>query len=197
VRLLNTLKGRTPYELLTGNTSDISELLEFSCFQPVWYYEPNTFPHQNKHIVRWLGITHQIGQSMCYWLLPESGSPIARTTIQSITDEELNEHVVKQRLDQLDEKLNQKFYGPEQEIFPFTLYREDKEEDDMEIELMEPEAQVPEIDDIEADSYDQILLTEPLLIKEGELVRAKIIGRKRDMDGNLISTYDHNPSLNT
>jgi hypothetical protein len=115
VRLLNTLKGRTPYELLTGNTSDISELLEFSCFQPVWYYEPNTFPHQNKHIVRWLGITHQIGQSMCYWLLPESGSPIARTTIQSITDEELNEHVVKQRLDQLDEKLNQKFYGPEQE----------------------------------------------------------------------------------
>jgi hypothetical protein len=52
---------------------------------------------------------------MCYWLLPESGSPIARTTIQSITDEELNEHVVKQRLDQLDEKLNQKFYGPEQE----------------------------------------------------------------------------------
>jgi hypothetical protein len=43
---------------------------------------------------------------------------------------------------------------------------------------MGPEAQVPEIDDIEADSYDQILLTEPLLIKEGELVRVKIIGKR-------------------
>jgi hypothetical protein len=109
-------------------------------------------------------------------------------------NEELNEDVIKQTL--LDEKLNQKFYNLVQEIISFTLYREDEDENGMETELMEPEAQAPDVDDIKTDSYDQILLTEPLLTREGEQVRARIIGRKRDNDGNLIGMYDHNPSLN-
>jgi hypothetical protein len=56
---------------------------------------------------------------------------------------------------------------------------------------------VLEIDDMESDVYDQILMTEPMVIKEGELGRAKIIGKKQDNNGNLIGKYDHNPTLNT
>jgi uncharacterized lipoprotein YehR (DUF1307 family) len=78
---LSQLQGRTPYEIVTGNTPDISELLEFEWYQPIWYYEPSKFPHQNKHIGRWLGIAHRIGQALCFWILPRSGIPIARTTI--------------------------------------------------------------------------------------------------------------------
>jgi hypothetical protein len=43
-RPLPQLHGRTPYEVLTGNTPDISEFLEFSWFQHIWYYEPSVFP---------------------------------------------------------------------------------------------------------------------------------------------------------
>jgi hypothetical protein len=36
-RPLPQLHGRTPYEILAGNTSDISEFLEFEWFQPIWH----------------------------------------------------------------------------------------------------------------------------------------------------------------
>lgn len=47
------------------------------------------------------------------------------------------------------------------------------------------------------DSYDELLLTEPTLIREGTASRARIIGRKRDSNGNLVGTYDPYPILNT
>jgi hypothetical protein len=49
-RLLPQLNGRTPYEMKMGNTLDISELLEFEWYQPIWYYEPSAFPQQNRLI---------------------------------------------------------------------------------------------------------------------------------------------------
>ncbi len=56
---------------------------------------------------------------------------------------------------------------------------------------------VPDVDTIEADTYDELLLTEPILTREGQPTRARIIGRKRDQDGNPVGTYHHNPLLNT
>ncbi len=81
-RPLPQLNGRTPYEILTGNTPDISEFLEFVWYQLVWYYETQVFPNQTRLPARWLGVAHRVGQAMCYWLLPESGVLIARTTIK-------------------------------------------------------------------------------------------------------------------
>jgi hypothetical protein len=56
VRPVPQQKGRTPYEILTGKTPDISEFLEFTWYQPVWYYEPTVFPEQTRHIGRWVGV---------------------------------------------------------------------------------------------------------------------------------------------
>ena len=36
--LLLQLHGHTPYKMITGNTPDISKFLEFTWYQPVWYY---------------------------------------------------------------------------------------------------------------------------------------------------------------
>jgi hypothetical protein len=77
-RPLSQLHGRTPYEVLTGNTPDISEYLEFSWYQPIWYYEPEVNPEQSKTLARWIGIAHRVGQAMCYWVLPSSGVPICK-----------------------------------------------------------------------------------------------------------------------
>lgn len=70
-------EGRTPYESMYGHTPDISSLCNFDFYEPVWYYDPQEFPDDKRKMARWLGETHGIGQAMCYWLLPESGIPIA------------------------------------------------------------------------------------------------------------------------
>jgi hypothetical protein len=104
-RPLPQLHGRTPHEVLTGNTPDISEYVEFSWYQPVWYYVSDVFPQQNKFLARWIGVAHRIGQAMCYWLLPASGIPIARTTIQAISPLELDSAECQEGKRQLDEKI--------------------------------------------------------------------------------------------
>jgi hypothetical protein len=66
VRPLQQLHGRTPYEVLTGNTPDVSEFIEYEWYQPVWYYKPSAFPEKRKYLARWIGIAHRVGQAMCY-----------------------------------------------------------------------------------------------------------------------------------
>jgi len=66
---------------VTGNTPDISEYLACEWFQPVWYYDTSSFLNATHHIGRWIGVAHIIGQAMCFWILPESGIPIARSTV--------------------------------------------------------------------------------------------------------------------
>jgi hypothetical protein len=87
---LYSLHGRTPFGLVTGNTPDISECIAFHWFQPVWYFDHTSFPEPTRHIARWIGVAHNVGQAMCYWILPESGIPIARSTVQPMDDIELH-----------------------------------------------------------------------------------------------------------
>ena len=78
------------------------------------------------------------------------------------------------------------------------LYMEDEEDDNGDdIEPYEPEACTPNIDEFEADQYDELLLAEPLLPRNNTLVPARIVGRKRDQEGNPIGHYNANPLLNT
>ncbi len=148
-------------------------------------------------MARWIGVAHRVAQAMCYWLLPSTGVPIARTTIQKIKQDDMMADQVKNAITQLDTSLEVKLRSDNPEI-PFILYRENMQLEDMEVdEPIQPETSVQEVDDIELDAYDELLLTEPLLEKDGELIRAKITGRKRDQEGNLVGHYSTNPLLNT
>jgi hypothetical protein len=58
-RPLWKLMGRTPWEVVTGSTPDISEWIEFDWYQPVWYHDPGDFPNNDlEHVGRWLGVSH-------------------------------------------------------------------------------------------------------------------------------------------
>jgi hypothetical protein len=170
---LSQLHGRTPYEVLTGNTPDISEFLEFRWFQPIWYYEPSVFPEQNRLMARWLGVAQRVGQAMCFWLLPSSGAPIARTTIQAIAEEELSRDETKQMIDAFDKLINEnnKNDSPRTSLH---LYREDEiidEDFNQDQELIEPESAALIIDEIQADAYDELLYVEPVLHRDGQMLR--------------------------
>jgi hypothetical protein len=50
---LYSLQGRTPWEIVTGHTPDISEYTTFVWYDPVWYYEPlSSFPEDRKLLAR-------------------------------------------------------------------------------------------------------------------------------------------------
>jgi len=70
---LYVLHGRTPYEMVTGNTPDISEHVDFGWYDLVYYYDEAAFPNPKTHMARWLGVAHRVGQALCYWLLTQTG----------------------------------------------------------------------------------------------------------------------------
>jgi len=179
---LYQLHGLTPIEILTGNTPDISEYLDFEWYQPIWIYDSAPFPEKRRNIGQWLGIAHRVGQAMCYWVLPPSGVPIARTTVQAISKDELSTDVVKNQLQTYDGETAIKL-GPKRSddasSFPpnLRIYMEDEADDNNDdIEPFEPEACVPNVDAFEADQYDELFLTEPLLPRNNMLLPARIIG---------------------
>ena len=95
---LYKLHGRTPYEIVAGDTPYITEWLEYDFYQPVWFHSPAAFPVEKQLLGRWLGVVHGVGQALCYWILPVSGVPIARSTVQSISKDDLT---TKEVIDEL------------------------------------------------------------------------------------------------
>jgi hypothetical protein len=187
---LRQLHERTPYEILTGNTPDISEFVEYEWYQPVWYFEPSAFPEQRKYLARWIGIAHRVGQAMCYWLLPASGVPIARTSIQAITKAELQTASTIQLIQTYDQTIQDKLQNLTNDANPMilSLYRED--EDPEEEEDAPIESPVPII---EEDTHNELLLAKPFLTTTNDHIKAKIIGRKRDQDGQLVGHLQQQP----
>jgi hypothetical protein len=88
-----SLAGRTPLEAITGETPDISEYLDFGFYDYVWYKDNAGFgPNE---VGRWLGVSHNIGNAMSYWILKSTGSIVSRSTVQRITDNEKGTDEVK------------------------------------------------------------------------------------------------------
>ena len=92
------LHGRTPYEIVAGDTPNITEWLEYDFYQPVWFYSPAAFLVEKQLLRRWLGVAHRVGQALCYWILPLSGVPIARSMVQPILKDDL---AMKEVIDEL------------------------------------------------------------------------------------------------
>jgi hypothetical protein len=78
--LLKYVEGRTPLEIVTGETPDISEYLDFEFYN--WILHQSNTGLGEVEVGRWLGVSHRVDQLMSYWVLPESGIPISGTTVQ-------------------------------------------------------------------------------------------------------------------
>ena len=99
------LDRRAPIEQITGETPDKSEYVDFSFYDWVWYRDnagvgDNMFGH-------WLGVSHRIGNLMSFWILTPNGRVISRTTVQQVTNLELQTNEVKQRCTEYDVRIKE------------------------------------------------------------------------------------------
>jgi hypothetical protein len=175
------LHGRTPHEMVTGNTPDITEYVEFSWYQPIIYYEDLLFPDTKRKIARWLGVAHRVGQALCYWLLANSGQVIARTTVQQLTDDELLSPVIQQEIRDFDLQVSQvlasdTFWNSDSsfdDIFSNDVYGQEC------VEPYDPSAEMPNQNEFpDYDSYDQYISAQVLLPRGDSYEKGTVIRRK-------------------
>ena len=77
----------TPLEALTWDTIDISEWIEFELYDSVVYWDDRE-NEAKQSIGRWLGPSHHVGSSLCYYILTEKATVLSRTSVQHTTKEE-------------------------------------------------------------------------------------------------------------
>jgi hypothetical protein len=81
------LGGRCPLERIAGESVNISEYVDFGFFDRVWYKEYAGLGETKLSL--WLGVSHRVGTLMLYWILTAACRVLSRTTVQSITNLEL------------------------------------------------------------------------------------------------------------
>ncbi|MGH3055873.1 MAG: hypothetical protein ACRDL7_12945, partial [Gaiellaceae bacterium] len=93
-----TLEQRTPMEVAFGVTPDISALLEFHWYEPVYYYDPNVpFPTSKEKSGHFVGIAENVGDALTFKLITdETNQVICRSVVRSAT----NKFTPNQRLDE-------------------------------------------------------------------------------------------------
>ncbi|MGH3054233.1 MAG: reverse transcriptase domain-containing protein, partial [Gaiellaceae bacterium] len=148
-------------------------------------------------------VSHRVGQAMCYWIMPISGVPISRSTVQAINDQEIKQDDVQKQVQNFNtvmrEKigtiLNQTQAANSASTSPDRYIDEDDVTEDM--EQVEQEGDMPENDDFDAETYDQYISANVLLPKGDGMLSGTVVGRKRDTNGNPIGNYSNNPILDS
>jgi hypothetical protein len=107
----NNLEGRTPLEVLTGSTPDISEYTEFDFYQLVMYYNPNNTDEAGiarRKLGRWLGPSKHVGQALCYYELKSNSRYVARSTVRPIVADDFLKHpTLKEEMVQFDNQVKE------------------------------------------------------------------------------------------
>ena len=89
--------GRTAMERSSEDTPDISEWLEFECYDLYWFWDNQQHSSEPK-LGRQIGVSHRVGNTLCYWILSNTGKVIARTTVQHITKQEATKSYIQQSI---------------------------------------------------------------------------------------------------
>jgi hypothetical protein len=207
------LGGRTAYEFIMHYTPDISEYVTFQWYQWAYYWNEQT---KEKTLCRWLGVAHNVGQSLCYWILLENGQFIARSTVIPIPEEDLQSDGMKSRMKKFTDTVQDRIgdhrkavvHGEsvnDVDIYYDAFFDSKNEEEGItypwETELNDVDVAIEEKDqdEIYMKDLDEYIGANIVLPgKDGASeVLAEVKGRKRDSNGVLIGVSNVNPILDT
>ena len=202
------LQGRTPFEVVTNYTPDISEYVEIDWFQFCYYFDESS---KTKRICRWLGPAAGVGQAFCFYILLESAEFIARSSVIPIPEEDLTTPEVQRQCSQFMISVESKIGtftnpiysdGRDYNFFDPTIFdnlqSEQAEElpyGDEIIDAIPAEVDMPYLEQL--DNYIGTKVVIPGTTPGTAPVLAVIKGRKRDSNGNPIGRKNDNPILDT
>jgi hypothetical protein len=202
------LDGRCPLERITGETVDISEYLDFGFYDWVWYRE-NAGLGETK-LGRWLGVSHRVGTLMSFWIVTSTGKVVSRTTVQRVTNLELQLLENKVKCDEYTTALAERIGNDD-----LAVQYDDNGElvipDDWDdppfiedfIEEFGRQINDPNLKEADQeftpDAYDDTYLNMELALPRdgGEVQFGRVVKRLRDKDGLPIGTAHDNPILDS
>ena len=94
---VETLGWRTPIEKCFGETPDISALMQFEFYEPIFYFDQESFPNSCEKEGYFLGIAENKGDALTYWILTEQNTVLARSVVRSAEEGEPNKRAVKMK----------------------------------------------------------------------------------------------------
>ncbi len=97
--------------MITGETTDISEYIDFGFYDWVTYCSCAGLGELS--LGKWLGVPHKIGQLMSYWILTQSGKVISCTTLQRATNAEQQSDLWKDKMHQYRNNINERIESVE------------------------------------------------------------------------------------
>ena len=194
-----------PLQVVTGETPDISEYLDFGFYDRVWYHE-NAGLGERK-LGRWLGVSKRVGSLMSYWILTPKATVISRTTVQRVTNLEAEVEENKKRFQEYDsfivdrlEEDGATYDGCKPNPESWAAWLEHDEDFQAEFDQVVGNKDVPEADqdftpDTIGDTYLNMEIALPRDSSGPEF--AKVTKRLRDANGIPIGTANENPILDT
>ena len=206
-------EGRTPLEIITGETPDISEYMDFDFYD--WGLYRSNAGLGEVEVARWLGVSHRVGRMMSYWLLPISGIPISATTVQRMTNDEKSTDEMKLRMEQYEQKLKATFDARSADLTTTLRHVDsrlivDPENEDPEFyedfTRVIDNAQIRHADEGRADEASNTEVTSDPYVgmemaiargSEGEMMHATVRKRVRDEDGRPVGIAHTNPMLDS
>jgi len=198
--------GVTAFETVLGYTPNISEYIQHKWFDWVWFNDPDDPDKQR--LGRWLGPAHSVGQGMAFHVLTHNGNVMTRSTVVSLSRQELENDSNKIRMVDYTKSMESTLGNYSHATSKLVEYKNDDpykqifegDADIEEIEYISPNDSPYHDDFVEnpsVGSTDKILGIKLSLPSGGEQLEGKTIHRKRDSLGNLIGTEDSNPSQDT
>ena len=148
---------------------------------------------------KWLGVSHQIGSPMTYWVLKDNGQVISRSSVIPLKNEQKEQY--KDEMKKLQDTVNEKYdeYDPD----AINVYDNDDIEDPF------TDVDKPETDEEDGgptgNTGKNDTVEGPSLFENAEIYLphrdrneiAKVIGRKRNADGNFVGRAHRNPILDS
>ena len=196
------LNGRTPLEYITGETVDISEYLDFGFFDRVWFKQEAGIGETR--LGRFLGISHHVGSLMSYWVLPDSGIPESRTTVQRVTIPESQTETNIARFAAYDSKIAARFkegrllQGEKPHLEDWDQLIQDDPDFAEEFNRTFSNPEVPESDSFDDSNNDQYLNMELAIDRGGDHPELGTVKKRlRDNEGNPVGQSHTNPMLDT
>ena len=98
------LGGKCPLKKMTGESVDISKYLDFGFYDRVWYKE-NAGLGERK-LGRCLGVSHRVGTLMSCWVLTSECCVLLKTTVQKVTNLEMQTEENIARCKAYDERVS-------------------------------------------------------------------------------------------